>query len=292
MCEFLLINKEKINSLDLTYFQFMSSQIKLKLQHAIFLTALMCACACARAQEETAPRLHYTVFHTLPHDSTHFTQGLAIRDGRIFESTGRYGFSALYEKDFRSGRVLRARKLAQNIFGEGITLLHDRIYQLSWRNGIGFIYDLAFQPLRSFRYSNEGWGLTDDGEQLIMSDGSARLYWLDAQTLQRTREITVRDGTHAIARLNELEYVAGLIYANVWLSERIAAIDAESGTVRAWLDLSELKNSFAKPVDWDESDYVLNGIAYDPRSKHFFVTGKCWPVMFEIGIQAGTALPQ
>lgn len=285
MCEFLLINNEKINSLYLTYSGLMSSQIKLMLQHAIFSVLLLCAIPSALARQDTQKTLQYSVFHTFAHEHTHYTQGLVIEAGKLFEGTGGYGFSALYEKDLKSGKTLRSRKNAQNIFGEGVALLNQSIYQLSWQNRTGFIYDLALNLLREFKYDTEGWGLTSDGKHLIMSDGSAQLYWLDEKNLRVVNQITVHDGSRAITRLNELEYADGWIYANVWLTDLIAVIEPHSGKVHAWIDLSALKKSFIKPAGWNEGEHVLNGIAYDQDTKRFFVTGKCWPAMFELVIE-------
>lgn len=283
-CEFLLINVEKINSLYLTYFTLMSSQIKLSAFRALLLVWLATFHTSVLAQAAPAKTLQYSVFYTFAHDTKDFTQGLVIDDGRLFESTGGYGSSALYEKGLRSGKVVRSRKLAQNFFGEGLAALNGRLYQLSWQNGLGFIYDYALKPHGTFNYSTEGWGLTTDGTHLIMSDGTSTLSWLDASTQRVTKRIEVRDGFRPVTQLNELEYVDGFIYANVWMTDFIAQIDAESGQVIGWLDLSALKKGFAKPPGWNEREHVLNGIAYDRRSKHFFVTGKCWPVLFEISI--------
>ena len=242
----------------------------------------------AQTRADSPQTLQFAVFHTIPHDTSHYTQGLVIHEKKLFESTGLHGFSAVYEKELRTGKILNLRKNAQNIFGEGLTVMREQLYQLSWRNRIGFIYDLALNPLQSFTYETEGWGLTHDGAQLIMSDGSARLYWRDAETLKITRQVTVRDGARDVERLNELEYADGLIYANVWQTDRIAVIDPASGRVRAWADLSALKKAFIKPPGWSEIEHVLNGIAHDPSSGHFFITGKCWPVMFEIGLEKPT----
>ena len=255
---------------------------------ALFALLAGLAFAPIHAQADSPQTLQFAVFHTIPHDVSHYTQGLVIHGEKIFESTGLHGFSAVYEKELRTGKILRARKNAQNIFGEGLTLLHDRLFQLSWRNGTGFIYDLALKPLGRFKYETEGWGLTHDGRELIMSDGSAQLVWRDPKTLHVTRQVTVRDGARHVTQLNELEYADGLIYANLWQTDRIVAIDPNSGRVRAWLDLSPLKRAFTKPAGWDDREHVLNGIAHDPVSGHFFVTGKCWPVMFELGLNPPT----
>lgn len=246
--------------------------------------AMLCACDIAHAQQKSDFSYVFSVFQTHAHDVSHYTQGLAIHEKKLYEGTGLHGRSALYVSELRTGKTLHSRKNAQEIFGEGVAVLNNNVYQLSWRNRIGFIYDLALKPLRRFEYDTEGWGLASDGTQLIMSDGSARLVWRDARTLQVTRSVTVRDGAKPIAWLNELEYAQGRIWANVWQSDRIAVILPDSGRVEGWLDLSPLKKSFAKPQGWNEVEHVLNGIAYDDSSGRYFVTGKCWPVMFEITI--------
>ncbi|HVT35087.1 MAG TPA: glutaminyl-peptide cyclotransferase, partial [Nevskiaceae bacterium] len=259
--------------------------IKRRLQQMVL--ALFFSCSFyARAGDPPPRELHYSVVRSYVHDAARFTQGFAIRDGVLYESTGRYGLSALYAQDLRSGQLLRTRKNTPDVFAEGLAVLGPRVFQLTWRERRGYIYDRSFKPLGEFDYGTEGWGLTEDGTHLIMSDGSALLTWLDANTLQREHDVVVRDQGAPVERLNELEYVNGMVWANVWLTDRIAAIDAASGAVRGWLDLSALKKGFARPAGWDESDNVLNGIAYDPASKHFFVTGKCWPQMFELQVDA------
>lgn len=264
----------------------MSTQIKHSLQQIIFVLLFACSFY-ARADENVIPRaLKFSVVRTLPHDATRFTQGLAIKDGVLYESAGRYGVSAVYAQDLRSGKLLHTRRNAPEIFAEGLAVLGPRVFQLSWREHRGFVYDRLFNPLGEFSYGTEGWGLTDDGRQLIMSDGSALLTWLDADTLQPVRDLVVRDGGQPVERLNELEYVNGLVWANVWMTDRIAAIDASTGAVRGWLDLSSLKKGFAKPAGWDAADDVLNGIAWDAASGHFYITGKCWPLMLELAVES------
>ncbi len=250
---------------------------------------------------ESSIRLRYEVIRTLPHDSSHFTEGLAFFDGKIYESVGRYGSSALIKKNPVTGQIAQKRANSAQHFAEGLAIVDRKIFQLTWREHTALVYDLALRPLRQFHYDTEGWGLASikSSHQLVLSDGSSRLRFMDSKTFSELRHITVHDGVHEIPMLNELEEADGLIYANVWLTDLIAVIAPEDGRVVGWLDLSSLKASLVKPTNWDERESVLNGIAYDPASQHFFVTGKCWPAMFEIkidrsalAIQPGVATPQ
>lgn len=268
----------------------MSKRKKHTLQHALFCLAILtCASAHSGGHEtlKPAPQLRFSLVRVLPHDARHFTEGLALHDGKLLESAGRYGASALYEKDLASGRILRERRLDARYFGEGVAVAHDHIVQLTWREQVGFVYDLAFRPTGFMHYPTEGWGLTSssDGRQLVMSDGSATLRFLDADSFQLLRAVTVHDGERQVNQLNELEAADGVIYANVWQTDLIAAIDGADGRILGWLDLSSLKSRFRKPAGWDPSEHVLNGIAYDPASGHFLVTGKCWPALFELRVE-------
>ena len=228
-----------------------------------------------------AERLGYKVVASIPHYHRAFTQGLVFRDGRLFESVGGYGESALRELDPVTGRVLRERLLPPRLFAEGLTQFGDRLIQLTWRAGIGLVYDAnSFELVDQFRYPGEGWGLTDDGERLIMSDGTADLRFLDPVSFRETARISVRDGDAPVPLLNELEYIDGFIYANVWHSDSIAKIDPSNGRVQAWIDLGDLLPLVYKRNDED----VLNGIAYDQAAKRLLVTGKRWPRLFEIEI--------
>lgn len=247
-----------------------------------FVSAL--ACAQSRDTEYAAPVRPYKIIAEHPHDVRDSTQGLLLIEDRLIESTGLYGRSALIEKNWRTGKTLRRTALADKYFGEGIARLGDHIFQLTWQHGIGFIYNLALQPQQQFRYAGEGWGLTSDGSQLILSDGSARLRFFDPKNFAETASVVVRDQGRAVDSLNELEYARKRILANVWHSDRVAVIEPRGGAVEAWLDFSALRERFKKPAGWDASEHVLNGIAYDPRSGHFLVTGKCWPTLFEIAI--------
>lgn len=229
---------------------------------------------------QSIPIFTYRVINAYPHDRSAFTQGLAFDDqGILYESTGLNDQSSVRRVDLTSGQVLQHYQLPAEFFGEGLTLRGDEIIQLTWLSHVGFVYDQTnFQLLKTFTYSTEGWGLTNDGQSLVMSDGTATLHFLDPASLQEVRQVTVHDRTGPVLLLNELEYVRGEIFANIWQTDRIARIDPRSGQVLAWIDLSGLLNQLdrAQPID------VLNGIAYDPQHDRLLVTGKLWPQIFEI----------
>jgi glutaminyl-peptide cyclotransferase len=219
----------------------------------------------------------YRVVATYPHDPTAFTQGLVYEDGFLYEGTGLYGRSTLTKRDLKTGKALRTIHLSRRHFGEGVTIFDDKIIQLTWKNQVGFVYDKdTFALLRQFTYPTEGWGITHDGRQLIYSDGTATLRFLDPNTYAETGRVDVRDGDQPVSGLNELEFIAGLVFANVWPTDRIVAIDPGTGRVRGWLDLSAL---YPRP---DDSEDVLNGIAYMPETGRLLVTGKLWPKLYEI----------
>ncbi len=221
----------------------------------------------------------WTLIATYPHDKTAFTQGLFWLDGSLYESTGMNGRSEIREVDLSDGKVKRAARLDRTVFGEGIAPWGPRIISLSWRNGLGFVWDRkSFTLERSFTYTGEGWGLTQDGKRLIMSDGTAALRFLDPATLKPTHSVTVTYDGKPVPLLNELEYVNGEVLANIWFSTRIARIDPKSGRVKDWIDLSALA---AKNMSGN-ADAVLNGIAWDAKRKRLFVTGKYWPNLYEI----------
>jgi glutaminyl-peptide cyclotransferase len=240
----------------------------------------------ASAAESRARQLRYEVVATHAHDAQSFTQGLAFLEGKLVESTGLYRQSALWLKSI-DGAVTRKKKLDNALFGEGVAVDGARIVQLTWQSGLALVYDLAFNHVGAFRYSGEGWGLAFDGRQWLMSDGSSRILRRARRDFAQKGAIAVRDGTQPVTQLNELEYANGVLYANVWHSDRIAAIDPSSGAVRGWLDLAALRQGFPKPAGWNEADHVLNGIAFNPANAHFYVTGKCWPVLFEIRLLPG-----
>lgn len=221
----------------------------------------------------------YRVKNVLPHDRGAFTQGLVFQDGIFYEGTGLYGRSSLRKVTPETGKVIQQQNLPPNFFGEGITIWGDEIIQLTWKSRTGFVYDKnTFKLKREFKYPTEGWGITHDDRRLIMSDGTANLYFWDPETLEEIGRVEVRDGDTPVVRLNELEYIDGAVYANVWQTNRIARIDPDSGRVTAWIDLSGLlaPEDLAQPVD------VLNGIAFDADTGRLFVTGKLWPKIFEI----------
>ncbi|MCH2113626.1 MAG: glutaminyl-peptide cyclotransferase [Pirellulales bacterium] len=232
---------------------------------------------------DPAPTVHgFEVVNTYTHDSHAFCQGLAFSKGVLYEGTGKYGKSTLRRVDLATGEVLQQVQLDRNLFGEGITIWDDRIYQLTWRSGVGIIYDKkTFAKLETFRFRGEGWGLTHDEEHLILSDGSSVLYFLNPTTFREVRRVVVRDGGIPVANLNELEYVEGKILANVWGSDQIARIAPETGEVIARINLRGL----APPETRRNPDAVLNGIAYDAKNQRLFVTGKNWPTLYEIRLK-------
>jgi glutamine cyclotransferase len=226
----------------------------------------------------------YEVIRTYPHDSDAFTEGLVFSNGFLYESTGLYGNSSLRRVDLETGQVLQTHRLPDQFFGEGIAIVNNTIVQLTWQSHTGFVYDEnSFAILKNFTYPTEGWGLTYNGSQLVMSDGSANLYFLDPQTFEKTWQIEVHDNIGPITNLNELEYVHGDIYANIWLQTRIAIINPQTGQVKAWINMTGLQN----PAIQDPNS-LLNGIAYDAKGNKLFVTGKMWPQLFEIKLVPST----
>jgi glutamine cyclotransferase len=229
----------------------------------------------ARAPQEYT----FTIVQSFPHDTSAFTQGLAYRDGFLYEGTGLEGRSSLRKVRLETGEVVQQVNLGPDFFGEGVTLVEDKVLQLTWKAGVGFVYDLnTLQLLRRFSYSGEGWGIAAHGREVFMSDGTSKIRVLDAETLQEKRRFMVHDGATPVEQLNELEFVEGQIFANVWHSNRIARISPQSGQVVGWIDLTGLLS----PVYRVGPEAVLNGIAYDPIRERLFVTGKLWPKIFEI----------
>ena len=225
------------------------------------------------------PVMGYRIVNTYPHDPRAFTQGLVFADDLLYEGTGLRGQSSLRKVDLETGNILLIRQLPARFFGEGITIYGNKIIQLTWRARVGFVYDRqTFQLLDRFNYSTEGWGITHDGNSLIMSDGTPTLYLLDPQTCKEVGRIEVHDLDGPVSRLNELEYVRGEIYANVWKTDRIARISPQTGAVVGWIELEGLLS----PEERNRQIDVLNGIAYDAKNDRLFVTGKLWPKLYEI----------
>jgi glutaminyl-peptide cyclotransferase len=246
---------------------------------ALLCLALMVTAGCNPAIG--APVDSYRVIHTYPHDPNAFTQGLLYIDGHLYESTGLRGHSTLRMDDLATGRVLQQAVVPAQYFGEGLTAWHSTLVQLTWQAHVAFVYDrFSFRLLSTLPFPWDGWGLTTAGNELVESDGSAKLRFLDPATLHLDRTVTVTDDGHSIDQLNELEYVKGEIYANVWHTDRIARIAPVTGKVLGWIDLSGL----LAPGDVSDAEAVLNGIAYDPKTDRLFVTGKLWPKLFEIKI--------
>ncbi len=232
------------------------------------------------AAERPVTYYTYEIVNQFPHDPEAFTQGLVYESGWLYESTGLYGRSSLRRVNLETGEVVQSHTLPDQYFGEGITIWEDRIIQLTWRENTGFIYDKdSFELLDTFTYPGEGWGLTHDGQRLIMTDGSADLIFLDPETLTESGRVTVLDERgQPVVRLNELAYIEGEVYANVWMTDQIVRIAPTTGYVTGWIDLSGILDGvpLTGPVD------VLNGVAYDAENGRIFVTGKLYPRLFEI----------
>jgi len=253
-------------------------------------TILVLTAASALAQ---TPTYGFEVLNRYPHDTAAFTEGLVYTGGALYESTGLYGSSSMRQVDLRTGTVVHTVSLASQYFGEGATVLGGKIYQLTWQSQTAFVYDATtFAPLRQFFYTGEGWGLTDDDRYLIMSDGTSQIRFVDPATFQTVKAIAVHDQQGAaLTNINELEYINGEIYANVWLTDLVARIDPTTGLILGWIDFSGL-------LPPGTSADVLNGIAFDTATGHLLVTGKLWPYLFEVrltGLQTasldGTTVP-
>ncbi len=220
----------------------------------------------------------YQIVKTYPHNNTSFTEGLVFNDGALYESTGGYGSSSLRRVNLETGLVEQEILLPTQYFGEGLTIVNDSLVQLTWQNNIGFTYNKeTFGLLGNFSYSTEGWGLTYNGSELIMSDGSSNLTFLDPVTYQKVGQVSVHDGNATVTNINELEFINGDVYANIWQQQKIAIINPQTGTVKGWIELTGIYQS-------NNPDDVLNGIAYDAQSNNLFVTGKDWPNIYQITI--------
>jgi len=238
-----------------------------------------CAACGTESQAGGIPEYSYEVVHTYPHDPAAYTQGLFYLNGVLYESTGLYGESSIRKVKLETGEVLEKRDVPEQYFGEGIINWKDRLYELTWKSEKGFIYNFATFALQGdFAYPGEGWGLTTDGKRIIMSDGTAELRFWDPDTLRETGRIAVSDDAGPVRELNELEWVKGEVYANVYQTDRIARINPNTGKVTAWIDLTGILS----PADRVRQVDVLNGIAYDAKTDRLFVTGKLWPKLFEI----------
>ncbi len=245
----------------------------------------------ATAMKKDTPIYTYDVIKTYKHDGNAFTQGLVFNNGLFYESTGEYGESSLRKVEVESGKVLQKYDLAKEVFAEGMTIFKDKIYQISWENEVCFVYDMNFKLLKEFKYQGEGWGLTHDGINLIMSDGTHVIRFMNPENFQMVKTITVlQDNGKPLMNLNELEFVKGEIWANIWHSEQpnilgksnyIARIDPNSGKLIGWIDLDKIS-----PKDVEaNSENTLNGIAYDEATDRIFVTGKNWKNIFEIKVK-------
>jgi glutaminyl-peptide cyclotransferase len=247
-------------------------------------TLALIALAVAAAARADTPVYGYRIVHTYPHDPTAYTEGLFYKNGYLYESTGGAGELGVRKVNLQTGKFVQRYQVQGKYFGEGIVDWKDQLIQVTWKDQQGFVYDLnSFKPLRSFAYSGEGWGLTRDDQRLYLSDGSPVLRILDPETLETVSHIIVTDADRPMANLNELEWVKGEIYANVWMTNRIARIDPASGRVTGWIDLTGL---FDSRTSTDPTNDVLNGIAYDAARDRLFVTGKRWPKLFEITLVA------
>lgn len=251
----------------------------MRIRNLIIVIALG-SCACSPAPPQSTPEYGYEIVHTYPHDRFAFTEGLFYLDGFLYESTGLEGESSVRKVRLESGEVVQKRELPGQYFGEGIVNWKDRLIQLTYKTQVGFVDDLAtFEQRRQFEYTGEGWALTQDGKRIIMSDGTPYIRFWDAETLKETGRILVTDQGSPVTNVNELEWIKGEIYANIWTTDRIARIDPASGKVLGWIDLTGLLN----PADRIQGHTdVLNGIAYDAKGDRIFVTGKRWPKLFEI----------
>lgn len=229
--------------------------------------------------DSASPTLYtYQIIKTHPHNSTAFTEGLVFNNGVLYESTGEYGYSSLRQVNLENGVVEQEVLLPNKYFGEGLTVVNDSLVQLTWREKIGFIYDKeTFSLLGNFSYSSEGWGLTFNGSDLIMSDGTSKLTFINPVTFQQIGQVSVHDENTPVTNINELEFINGDVYANIWMQQKIAIINPQTGTVKGWIDLTGIYQT-------NNLDDVLNGIAFDSQTNRLLITGKDWPNLYEITI--------
>ncbi|RYD55807.1 MAG: glutaminyl-peptide cyclotransferase [Sphingobacteriales bacterium] len=236
---------------------------------------------------EMTPAIPYQIVNEFPHDKAAFTEGLQYVDGSLYESTGEYGSSDIRKTELKTGKVLQSQKLDDKYFGEGLTVLNGKIYQLTYKEKTGFVYNQAtLKQLQTFTFdTGEGWGMTNDGANIIYSDGTSKLYFLDPATLKEVKRIDVNDSYGSVTYINELEYIKGYIYANQWQTDFIYKIDPASGKVVGKADLRNLRERTGIPAlgaGGEDGPEVMNGIAYDAAGNRIFITGKYWPKLFEI----------
>lgn len=261
---------------------------------ALIAALALAACACGPSIEAgTVPEYGYEVVHTYPHDRNAFTEGLFYLNGFLYEGTGMPGYSDIRKVKLETGEVIQKHSIPDEYFGEGIIAWKDRLVELTWQTEIGFVYDLnSFAVQKEFHYPGEGWSMTTDGKRIIMDDGTPQIRFWDPETLQETGRLTVTEDGHPIDQsskwcggprcLNELEWVKGEIYANIWMTDWIVRIDPKSGKVVGWINCTGLLTPQDKIADGPQETDVLNGIAYDAKGDRLFVTGKRWPKLFEI----------
>ena len=236
-----------------------------------------------------APEVYtYEIVNSYPHDTGAYTQGLEFYKGTLYESTGKRGASTVRKVNFETGEVLQQINMDDSVFGEGITIMNDKLYQLTWQSGMGYVYDVSkLEKIKNFTYgkSREGWGLCNDGKKIFKSDGTEKIWFLDPETLEEQGHIEIVTNKSIFNSANELEYVNGKIYANVYQKESMMIIDATSGAIEGVINFGGLKNKVNKGPEWDEGNSVLNGVAYHPERETFFVTGKNWNKLFEVKIR-------
>ncbi|KPM33640.1 Glutamine cyclotransferase [Croceitalea dokdonensis DOKDO 023] len=235
-----------------------------------------------------APEVYtYSIVNTYPHDTKAYTQGLEFNEGFLYESTGKVGASTLRKVDFETGEILQKIDLDPKVFGEGLTILDDKIFLLTWQSGVGYVYDKdSFEQTSTFNYgeSKQGWGLANDGQKLFKSDGTEKIWFLDPTTLAEEGHLEIATNTSLFNRANELEFVDGKLYANVYGKESMMILDANSGAIEGVINFGGLKDKVKKDGNWDDANSVLNGVAYHPERDTFFVTGKNWDTLFEVNI--------
>lgn len=238
----------------------------------------------SKSPSATIPIYGYEVINTYKHDAKAFTQGLVFHEGALYESTGQYESSTLRKVELETGKVLQKYDLPRNVFGEGLTILNGKIYQISWREGLAWQYNLEdFKLIKEFQYAGEGWGLTNDGKNLLMSDGTHIIRVINPENFETIRTIPIfRENNLPLMQINELEWVKGEIWANVWQDSMVARINPENGKILGWIDFSPMTKEEVKEPGND----VLNGIAYDEKTDRIFVTGKLWKKLFEIKVKA------